>query len=65
MTTRIHALNGGYESPKHLRFARNQAEAGISHLPWEERLAPLRPLSRDVAVALGLVSTMAAACLLI
>jgi hypothetical protein len=65
MTRKIYALNGQYESPKILRFARNQVEAGISHLPWEGRLQPLRPISRDIAVALSFVSTMAAACFLV
>jgi hypothetical protein len=65
MTKKIYALNGQYESQKILRFSRNQVEAGISHLPWEERLQPLRPISRDVAFALGFVSTMAVACFLV
>lgn len=59
----IPAVSGEYLDPRSLRFARTQREAGIEHLEWEGRIKPLRPLSHDVVVGLGLVVT-AAACLL-
>jgi hypothetical protein len=65
MTNQIAGLSGEYLSPKTLRFSRTQEEAGISYLPWESRLKPLRPLSHDIALGLGVVSTIAVACLLV
>jgi len=64
MTTQITALRGEYLDPKFLRFARTQREAGIEHLEWEDRIKPLRPLSHDVMLGLGLVAT-AAACFIL
>lgn len=58
-------ISSQYVSPKALRFSRNQVEAGIAHLPWESRLKPLRPLSRDIVLTIGVASTIAAACLLV
>lgn len=61
----IVALSGEYLSPKTFRFSRTQDEAGIAYLPWEHRLKPLRPLSRDIAFGVGLASTIAVAVLLV
>ena len=58
-------IGSQYTGPKAPRFARNQSEAGIAHLPWESRLKPLRPLSRDIVVTIGLASTIAAAAVLL
>jgi len=60
----IHALSGEYLDMKNLRFARNQRDAGIEHLPWERRLRPLRPWSHDIALGLG-VAALAAAVLFV
>jgi hypothetical protein len=64
MTNQTAMLYGQYLNPRDFRFSRNQDEAGIAHLQWERRLKPLRPLSRDIAMGIGVVSTIAAACLL-
>jgi hypothetical protein len=57
-------IGSQYTGPKAPRFARNQAEAGIAHLPWESRLKPMRPLARDIALTIGVASTIAAAAVL-
>jgi hypothetical protein len=36
---------------KDWRFARDQKEAGIEHLEWEDRLPPMRPWAFWLAVA--------------
>jgi len=30
--------------PRDYRYCRNQQEAGIAHLEWEERITPIRPI---------------------
>jgi hypothetical protein len=65
MPNQVAALYSEYLTPKMFRFSRNQMEAGISHLPWEARLRPLRPLSQDIAVGIGVVSMFAAVCLFV
>ena len=60
--TPITAVRGQYLDPNDLRFARNQREAGIEHLEWEDRIKPLRPIAYDIALGLGVVSAVAAAC---
>jgi hypothetical protein len=62
MTTPVMAIRGQYLDPNDLRFARNQREAGIEHLQWEDRIKPLRPIAYDIALGLGVVSAVAAAC---
>jgi hypothetical protein len=62
MNTPILAIRGQYLDPNDLRFARNQREAGIEHLEWEDRIKPLRPIAYDIALGLGVVSAVAAAC---
>lgn len=62
MNTPIMAVRGQYLDPNNLRFARNQREAGIEHLEWEQRIKPLRPIAYDVALGLSVVSAVAAAC---
>jgi len=63
MSIQIAAQCGAYLNSRDLRFPRNQEEAGISHLQWEGRLKPLRPMSHDVAMGIGVFSTIAVACL--
>jgi hypothetical protein len=55
MNTAISALSGQYLDTRSFRYARNQRDAGIEHLQWEDRIKPLRPLSYDIALALGAV----------
>jgi len=62
MNMPIPAIRGQYVDPNNLRFARNQREAGIEHLQWEDRIKPLRPIAYDIALGLGVVSAVAAAC---
>ena len=62
MNSPILAIRGQYLDPNDLRFARNQREAGIEHLEWEDRIKPLRPIAYDIALGLGVVSAVAAAC---
>jgi|HubBroStandDraft_1064217.scaffolds.fasta_scaffold422451_2 hypothetical protein len=62
MNTPILAIRGQYLDPNDLRFARNQREAGIEHLEWEERIRPLRPIAYDIALGLGVASAVAAVC---
>jgi hypothetical protein len=62
MNTSVLAIRGQYLDPNDLRFARNQREAGIEHLEWEDRIKPLRPIAYDIALGLGVVSAVAAAC---
>jgi hypothetical protein len=62
MNTPILAIRGQYLDPNVLRFARTQREAGIEHLEWEDRIKPLRPIAYDIALGLGVVSAVAAAC---
>jgi hypothetical protein len=64
MSTPVMAMHSEYLDPKAFRFARNQREAGIEHLQWEERIKPLRPLSHDIAAGICVVA-VAAACLLV
>ena len=45
MNTAISALSGQYLDTRSFRYARNQRDAGIEHLQWEDRVKPLRPLS--------------------
>ncbi|HEY8698100.1 MAG TPA: hypothetical protein VIM02_10805 [Rhizomicrobium sp.] len=59
MTTAIIAQRGEYLDIRNLRFSRNQRDAGIEHLEWENRIKPLRPISYDIA--LGLCLTLLAA----
>jgi hypothetical protein len=59
----IIAMGSQYLDPNELRFARNQREAGIEHLEWEERIRPLRPISYDVVLASGLIFAILALCL--
>jgi len=62
MMTPILAIRGQYLDPNDLRFARNQREAGIEHLQWEDRIKPLRPIAYDIALGLSVVSAVAVAC---
>lgn len=65
MATQTIALNCGYVSHKSLRFSHTQMEAGIAHLPWKNRLKPRRPLAYHLALGVGVVSTIAVACILV
>ena len=62
MNTPILAIRSQYVDPNDLRFARNQREAGIEHLEWEERIRPLRPIAYDIALGLSVASAVAAVC---
>jgi hypothetical protein len=62
MNTPIVAICGQYLDPNDLRFARNQREAGIEHLEWEDRIKPFRPIAYDVVLGISVVSAVAAAC---
>ena len=53
MHSAITALNGEYLDLRTFRYARNQRDAGIEHMEWEERMKPLRPLAYDVAIGAG------------
>ncbi len=52
-------LSRDYYNPKFLRLPRNQREAGIDHMEWEDRLKPLRPLAVDVGVAVSAMLMLA------
>jgi hypothetical protein len=41
-TTRAGALAD--HDPRDFRYCRNQREAGIEHLEWEDRIKPIRPI---------------------
>ena len=51
MSSAIIAQRGEYLDIRNLRFSRNQRDAGIEHLEWENRIKPLRPLSHDLVLA--------------
>jgi hypothetical protein len=53
MNSAITAMSGQYLDMRSFRYARNQRDAGIEHLQWEDRVKPLRPLSYDIALGLG------------
>jgi hypothetical protein len=59
------ALAGEYFDPQTFRIARTQREAGIEHFDWEGRIRPLRSLSYDMGLGLGVVMAIGAACLFI
>jgi len=48
-----------------LRFSRNQREAGIDHLQWEDRIKPMRPLTYDIGVGVSAASSLLLALVLI
>jgi hypothetical protein len=58
----VFSIGSQYNGTNALRFARNQREAGIEHLEWENRIRPLRPLVYDVALATGLVMAVVGVC---
>ncbi|HTQ12508.1 MAG TPA: hypothetical protein VMH86_01430 [Rhizomicrobium sp.] len=64
MSNVISALSGEYLDSRTFRYARNQRDAGIEHLPWETRLPPMRPLVTDVAIGVAVVIAAVAAILL-
>ncbi len=61
MSSAITALRGEYLDTRNFRFSRNQRDAGIEHLQWEDRIKPLRPIYQDVLIGAGLVSLAAGA----
>ncbi|MGH6872662.1 MAG: hypothetical protein ACREHE_14265 [Rhizomicrobium sp.] len=63
MNTAISALSGEYLDNRAFRYARNQRDAGIEYLEWEERLKPLRPLSIDIAIGAAAIAAGVAAVL--
>jgi hypothetical protein len=65
MSIAITALRGEYLDTRNFRFSRNQRDAGIEHLTWEGRMKPIRPLSVDIAVGLGVISAAATALMFI
>lgn len=63
-STRDGAVNIGSSAdhdPHDFRYCRNQREAGIEHLEWEDRIKPIRPvwlfaMSAGCWVILGLAT---------
>ena len=53
MTHRPLVLSRDYFNHKFLHMPRNQREAGIDHLEWEDRIKPMRPLTADLGIAVG------------
>ena len=63
MSSPILALKGQYLDLNDFRFARNQREAGIEHLEWEDRVRPMRPISYDVVLASGIIVALVVLCM--
>jgi hypothetical protein len=53
MTSAIVALRGEYLDTRTFRYCRNQRDAGIEHLEWEDRIKPQRPLFHDALICMG------------
>jgi hypothetical protein len=58
MTHRPLVMSRDYFNHKSLHLPRNQREAGIDHLEWEERIKPMRPLTADIGVAAGAILSL-------
>ena len=56
-------MSRDYFNPKFLRLPRNQREAGIDHLEWEERVRPLRPLTYDIGFCVSIAVGLLFACI--